>query len=167
MITHPSLPADRGAAPIIHLASWNRPQDHGPGRKLSIMALPKAHERGDGRVWAFTPSAASLQAVQAGRMSRGALKRSLLEQWAEWKHRPRAAEGFHILANPHRPGFLRSTVEEAPPVRTGDTLLCACDVRWCHRRLVAPVLHEAGWSVVLDGESWHPTRPPLPRWSFA
>lgn len=52
---------------MIYLSNWSSPRLHGPGRKLSIMASPRAWEHGDGRVPLFVPHPADLADVRAGR----------------------------------------------------------------------------------------------------
>lgn len=129
--------------PTIHLTNWSSRKLHGPGRKLSIMARPRAWEHGDGRVAAFVPDARDLAAVRAGTID-----------VAEYRRRCEAL----FQRERHWPGMLVADDQSLgmDEVRDGDTLLCACSREAaargeCHRVWAAAALARAGWRVVLDG----------------
>lgn len=139
--------------PTIYLSNWSSARSeghHGPGRAFSIMARPRAWERGQGRVWKLTPGEWCVRDVKAGRMSREDYRRlyeGSVEQWLK----------IGLLL----PGVLEAqkgevTSDDITPVRSGDTLCCACSREkagegGCHRAWAAPFLMRAGWRVVLDG----------------
>lgn len=136
--------ADR---PILHLTNWSSRSLHGPGRRLSIMARPRAWEWGDGRVGLLVPDALDLVEHQEGRMSLDRYRERFLA-----RVRRDARDG--LLA----PGILTWTdgTSLSGPVLDGDSLLCACSradaaAGRCHRAWAAPWLVRAGWRVILDG----------------
>jgi hypothetical protein len=128
--------------PKIYVTNWSSRKLHGPGRKLTIMAAPRAWEHGAGRVPACTPLLGWLQSLRAGTMD-----------LAGYRERIRLRLAEHALA----PGPLVGVIEgDYRPVESGDTLLCACSREAaargeCHRVWVAEALAAAGWEVVLDG----------------
>ena len=131
--------------PTIHLTNWSSPKFHGPGRKWTIMARPRAWEHGDGQVRNLMPPLHLLRAVKDGSITVGAYFAELEREWA------RSAS---LLA----PGLLRWVSRDmgidvdAGDVEDGDTLCCACARGApCHRRAAAPFLVRAGWRVILDG----------------
>lgn len=140
--------------PTLHLTNWSSRGLHGPGRKLTIMALPRRWEHGDGSVSALLPNPDDLRAVKSGTLP-----------IAEYRRRFEA----HMEAC-SRAGSLgpRGLLFEVPPfddvpvpVRDGDTLCCACSREAaargeCHRVWAAEALARAGWRVVLDGAEVSP-----------
>lgn len=119
-------------APTVYLTNWSSKGMHGPGRRLSIMAMPRAWEHGDGTCHALVPPAAWVRAAKAGTMA-------VEEYRARYMAR------------------LAADVSVAPDdLRDGDTLLCACSREAarrgeCHRAWAAEHLARVGWRVVLDG----------------
>lgn len=126
----------------------------GPGRPLTIMALPRSWEAGEGSVTALVPSG------DVARMMRAALyaRKNPLFTGREPLDRYRrvyvaALQGMldagklspgKLMA---RNGLYRFKVED------GDTLMCACSpADECHRQFAAPFLARAGWRVILDGK---------------
>ena len=138
--------------PTIYLTNWGSKRHHGPGRKLTIMARPRAWEHGEGSVGVLLPDAGALVAVKSGRMTAERYFADFREDLA-WATRERG-DGGELRGNPLAPGRLtfkagRFAMEV---VSDGDTLLCACAVGApCHRREAAPYLVRAGWRVLLDG----------------
>ncbi len=145
--------------PSIFLSNWSSHSTvghHGPGRKLSGMALPRSWEHGDGEVKDVAPDPELLRAVQDGQLS---IRDYLLAYEA------RLAQVD--LRHPH----LRATLTSGwlPLfVRDGDSILCACAARKfdplailfglqdhsrhpCHLEVLAPAMALAGWRVVLYG----------------
>jgi hypothetical protein len=131
--------ADR---PVVHVTNWSSKRLHGPGRKLTIMARPRAWEHGDGRVPAATPHPQWLEDVRSGAID--------FEFYATLIR-------TKLTEAPHRPGELVAIVNGAEVlVADGDTLCCACSrdeaaAGRCHRVPTAQALAAAGWAVVLDG----------------
>ena len=136
--------------PTLWVTNWSSKALHGPGRKLTIMALPREWEHGDGVVRAFRPEIADLRAIQAGNIDVGEYRRRFEAGIAEyWSHSiaPNGLTAFHADREPLR---------RLSMVRDGDTLLCACSRKAaargeCHRVWAAKALVRAGWRVVLDG----------------
>lgn len=138
--------------PTLYLSNWSShrtPGMHGPGRKWTIMANPRAWERGEGAVRWLTPNTDDLLTVKAGNMGVD-------------EYRLRCETRWDSCAGGHRPGVLRAIFPEVRRagrlvvVEDGDTLCCACSVAEaragrCHRTWAAPFLVRAGWRVVLDG----------------
>lgn len=141
----------------LFLTNWSSGRLHGPGMKLTIMAKPRAWEKGVGRVSALLPSVFDLEDVKAGRMTIEHYRRRYVAK-VELETNP--------LQNHLAPGHLLwwgGSPETSSLVRDGDTLCCACSVDAaargeCHRVWAARFLFEAGWDVVLDGD---PYRAPL------
>jgi hypothetical protein len=145
--------------PTLYLSNWSSSRSvglHGPGRKLTIMAKPRAWEHGEGRVPLLTPSGTVLPLLQAALADRTdaaamAAYRSAFEAvlgGAERLLRPR-----RLLAHAGPGGMGGGLTSE---VCDGDTLCCACSraeaaAGRCHRAWVAPFLARAGWRVLLDG----------------
>ena len=137
----------------VHLSNWGShatPGRHGPVRKLSIMALPRAWERGEGSVPLLTPDAADVVDARHGRLDPAAY-RVRFYRLVAFRVRKK---GLGLA-----PGTLLTASGE--PVVDGDTLLCACGAekargRRCHRVLAADLLAVAGWSVDLDGVRVNP-----------
>lgn len=143
---------------MIYLANWASPKLHGSGRKLGIMAKPRAWERGDGTVPVFVPGAAALEAYKAGNLGiaayREAFERAVLR---------RASDGLSECGTLARPAVLLENTESSQVfdsgdvlLRDGDTLLCCCArlvaaQGKCHRVWTAKLLRQAGWQVTLDG----------------
>jgi len=139
--------------PTLYLSNWSSratPGHHGPGRKLSIMSMPRHWEHGDGRVWDLVPLSEYVRRAKAD------------PSWMP-EYRARYVEGL-------MPGFLRPgqlgaelVMHDGPAlgfrdvdVADGDTLCCACSRAAaargeCHRVWAAAALKAAGWRVVLDG----------------
>jgi hypothetical protein len=140
------------ARPTLFVTNWSSRLLHGPGRRLSIMARPRAWEHGDGRVRGLMPTAVDLGLVRAGEIT-----------VAEYRRRFEAG----LVARFLPPGELRFTPESDSAldlraesltqlVEDGDTLCCACSREAaargeCHRVWVAAALAAAGWRVLLDG----------------
>ena len=132
--------------PTLYLTNWSSPKLHGPGRKFTIMARPRAWEHGIGRCRKLTPmdetdlmrEALRTRAPEAVAAYRGALER-------RWE-----ADLYGM-----RPGLLVATnMGDAAGyvIKDDDTLCCACAKgAECHRRWAAPFLVRAGWRVILDG----------------
>lgn len=140
--------------PSIYLSNWSSPTHHGPGRKLSGMALPRAWERGDGRVRMVAPDPDLLRAVKAGTLPIRDYLRAYEKRIAPLDLHPE-----------------KLVLEDGSPVLDGDSVLCACAARRpdplatrhpCHLEVLAPRLATSGWRVVLyrevlevlDGKVW-------------
>ena len=144
--------------PTVYLTNWSSRTRHGPGRKWTIMARPRAWERGEGVVDDFVPPVGLLLDVKAGRVTEGFYFLELRRLWAREvrEYGPDAYTPSHLLARLYRPSPEGYTVAG---VADGDSLLCACAVgKPCHRREMVPFLLRAGWRVVLDGEPLSPAR---------
>jgi len=145
----------------LYLSNWSSyrtPGMHGPGRKLTIMARPRAWEVGDGRVPNLIPSGpiADLMAFALAERAAGSGTSAMEAYRAAYCDtldrglvalRPR-----HLSAFPGggMGGGLSFDVDD------GDTLCCACSVAEaragrCHRTWCSPFLVRAGWRVILDG----------------
>lgn len=147
--------------PTIFLSNWSshhRPGHHGPGRKVSGMALPRSWEVGDGICDVVAPDPDLLRRVKAGEM---AIREYLLAYGARLTTR----------AERLRPGLL--AFDAVAPrgralVADGDSILCSCAApataalamilpipdlsrHPCHLEVLAPALSLAGWAVHLYG----------------
>ena len=138
--------------PTIYLSHWGgfrTPGAHGPGRRWTIMALPRRWEKGEGYAPLFVPDAADVQGVQEGTVTVEEYRARYLRLVAS---RVRAGGKAYGLF----PGHLTAITPLDPvPVEHGDTLLCACSVskafsNQCHRTWAGAVLRVGGWDVVLD-----------------
>ncbi len=127
--------------PTIHVTNWSSTKLHGPGRKLTIMAAPRAWEHGDGKVEEFIPPLHLLRRVKAEAIDFDQYAAILSDTWIN------APTGWYS------PGVLTwCKSNEGGPVLDGDTLLCSCARGApCHRRVAVPFLVRAGWRVLLDG----------------
>lgn len=128
--------------PTLHITNWSSVKLHGPGRKWTIMALPREWEIGEGSVPVLTPLAGFVSAVKSGEMSHETYKRRYAEKLSRYVLTP-----GNVCA--YRP-------QDRVLVADGDTLCCACSRQAagegrCHRVWAAHALHGAGWDVVLDG----------------
>lgn len=128
--------------PTLHITNWSSTKLHGPGRKLTIMARPRAWEHGEGRVPACTPLAGWLEAIRSRSIDIDTYRCWIEERLAE-----------HELAPG---GLVAISGGSFVPVVDGDTLCCACSRgaagrHECHRVWVAAALARAGWRVILDG----------------
>lgn len=140
--------------PTIHLSHWGghaTPGAHGPGRKWSIMAIPRRWERGEGTVPLFVPDADDVRAVHDERITPEEYRAKFLYLVAFRLRKKSPPLGI-------APGrLLAETPLDPVLVADGDTLLCACSAakakaRMCHRVWSAAFLTLAGWDVVLDCE---------------
>lgn len=138
--------------PTIHLSHWGghaTPGAHGPGRRWSIMALPRRWERGEGTVPLFVPEPDDVRAVLEERLTPDEYRAKFLYLVAFRMRKrtpPLGISPGHLLAE---------TPLDPVLVSDGDTLLCACGVakaraQRCHRVWAAAFLALAGWEVVLD-----------------
>ena len=132
--------------PTIYITNWSSRKMHGPGRLLTIMALPRAWEHGDGVVPHLTHYPDDFDALQDGDLSGQDYRERYLQHLTEHRH------GLV-------PGglFAWSQSSGRTDVVDGDTLLCACSRHqarqgWCHRVWAANALAQHGWEVVLDGQ---------------
>lgn len=134
--------------PTIHVTNWSSRRLHGPGRALTIMARPRAWERGVGRVPWLTPADSDLRDAKAGRITLD-----------EYRSRFEAYTGGLASRGHLDPGELAVVLYDgsgSDAVRDGDTLCCACSradaaAGRCHRVWAAQALARAGWRVLLDG----------------
>jgi hypothetical protein len=140
--------------PTVYLSNWSSsktPGHHGPGRKLTIMARPRAWEMGVGCVPWLTPNANDLVDVKAGRMT--------LDQYKQRFEESVALHERHGHLRPDDLAIGRLTVGWGSVV-DGDTLCCACSrdeasAGRCHRVWSAHALARSGWRVILDGVELH------------
>lgn len=150
--------------PTLHLTNWSSRTLHGPGRKFTIMAKPRAWEHGEGIIHALVPTDQPAERVGAARAyyarmwldaalaARGTTdeERTMLIYRAEYRSQLHTW-GLAALA----PGRLFANTRPydwSVCISDGDTLLCACARgAECHRRWAAPFLVRAGWRVLLDG----------------
>lgn len=124
----------------VYLTNWSSyrtPGCFGTGRKLSIMARPRAWERGDGRIWMLTPRKELFD--EALRIGLAAYRERYIEQVSN-----------SVGGLPIRETYLEE-------IQDGDTLCCACsrgaaEVGGCHRVWAAELLRDAGLTVILDGK---------------
>lgn len=155
-----ALQARVDARPRLYLSNWSShrsPGMHGPGRKWTAMAEPRAWEWGAGRVRALTPLISEVRPALAERragIADGPETRTyrvdFTKRMAEWE-----------LSGGLQPGSLVATVGydypgTYPKLGDGETVCCACSVAErragrCHLAWAAPFLEKAGWSVVMDG----------------
>ena len=131
----------------IHVTNWSSRKLHGPGRKWTIMAAPRAWEHGEGRVEQLTPLLTDLQAVRDGSLG-----------LAEYRNRFMREAERYALSPGRLLAMLPPAFETFQRVQDGDTLCCACsraaaERGECHRVWAAELLHIAGWVVVLDGRT--------------
>lgn len=131
--------------PTLHITNWSSPKLHGPGRKYTIMAMPRDWERGDGRVVLLTLDVSALRMFKSGNLAFEDYKLGFMA--CLLRLQVRLQPGNLMATNDGRLFF---------PVGDGDTLCCACsrDVAArgeCHRAWVADVLAKLGWQVILDG----------------
>lgn len=138
--------------PTLYLTNWSSPRLHGPGRKLTIMARPRAWEHGEGVVVALQPRDETRHLMVSALADR-----SNVEAMATYL---RAMEVRWRAATDLGPGRLECvTATGLGLVHDGDTLCCACARgAECHRRWAAPFLVAAGWRVILDGVEFLPDR---------
>lgn len=137
--------------PTLYVTNHSSRTLHGPGRRLTIMAAPRAWEHGDGRVSSLVPALSDLREVQRGQLGFDAYRQRFMAE-VELSHlRPGTLwidqggeewDGLHPRPNRY--------------VQDGDTLCCACSREAagrgeCHRVWAAELLRQAGWRVVLDG----------------
>lgn len=136
--------------PTVYLSNWashKTPGHHGPGRLLSIMVSTPHWATPIGKVGIAAPKADDFWALQEGKIT------------AE-EYRERYAKGVLLFAKvlvPGKLGFVSKEEHESSEVKDGDTLCCVCSRHNakdgnCHRVWLAPLLVEAGWRVILDGE---------------
>lgn len=123
--------------PTIHVTNWSMRSLH-RGRVLTIMAKPRAWEHGAGKVDVLTPRREDLDAVKSGAITVDVYH----ERFLQFLRRDRLPPGLLSMG--------RGYVED------GDTICCSCSLHAaaegkCHRVWAAQALHEAGWTVVLDG----------------
>lgn len=145
--------------PTIHITNWGShatPGRHGPGRKWTIMAIPRPWERGAGAVKLLVPDP---DAVRARHEDPPGITH---EQYREGFIHLVAFRIRHKGMRPE-PGRLLATLPDGSEVLVadGDTLCCACGTEKarrgrCHRNWAAAFLALAGWAVVLDGEILEP-----------
>ena len=149
------MPTDR--RPTIYLSNWSSartPGHHGPGRKLTIMAAPRAWERGVGRVSTLTPVLSDLRNAQKGRLSPEEYRRRF--ELDLRRAMPDAMSPGALLIDAEADDWEGIGGHPSRVVRDGDTLCCACSrdaaaAGRCHRVWAAPALVRAGWRVILDG----------------
>lgn len=129
-------------APTVHLTNWSSLRS--PGRAhwfgqygvWTIMAKPRAWERGYGTFRKLVPDSGELAAVKAGELSAEDYLTMCLDLFRERDLRPKVN-----------------------PELVGATLCCSCSPHGpCHRRAAAIALVEQGWRVVLDGDALEPAR---------
>lgn len=158
--------ADR---PTLYLSNWSShrtPGAHGPGRKWTIMARPRAWEHGEGRVTVLLPPAAEIpRLVRLVNERRGGAWPSSRTLDADGLRLASELPEYRAACEAHwrayhemlPPGALMAKAGcLLVPVADGDTLCCACSVAEaragrCHRSWSAPHLYRAGWRVVLEG----------------
>lgn len=133
--------------PRLHITNYSSLKLYGPGRWLSIQAIPPdwTAPYTDGNVPFLIPIRADLVARHAGEMSHEDYKATLTKRWEARQDLLRPGT---LMA---QVGFCLIAVEE------GDTLLCTCSrdkarQGRCHRAWMAPYLAAAGWEVILDGD---------------
>ena len=136
----------------LYISNWSgyaTPRAHGPGRKWTIMALPRRWEKGEGVVSLFVPDPDDVRAVQDGRITPEEYRATFLHRVALRIRRKENPLGIV-------PGQLMATTPLDPlRVADGDTLLCACSVakaraHQCHRVWAGAFLALSGCDVVLD-----------------
>ena len=136
---------------LSNFGSHQTPLAHGPGRKWSIMALPRSWEHGEGTVKLFVPDP---DAVRARHEKPPTITH---EEYVDGFRRLVAyrvrKKGIGISPG----GLAADTARGRVLVADGDTLLCACGVEKarnhrCHRVWAAAFLVLAGWEVCLDGQ---------------
>lgn len=147
--------------PTIYLSNWSShrtPGMHGPGRKFSIMARPRAWEWGDGRVEPLAPMG-ELEPMMIEALTERAA--GIVEGDAMQSYRMAYLRRIGVLDM--RPGYLVASHggTDARTVIDGTTLCCACSVAEaragrCHRVWLAAAFVDAGWRVLLDGREWAP-----------
>lgn len=145
--------------PTLYVTNFANRRMFGPGRRITIMARPGQHFRGDGRCLALAPMQAREQELMAALVAarkRGeadprtlAYYRALLEQ--RWRN--------HAALGEFSPGQLGAQLwggEGSVAIADGDSLLCSCKLAYaaageCHRVWATSFLVRAGWRVMLDG----------------
>lgn len=146
--------------PTLYLSNWSShrtPGMHGPGRKFTIMARPRAWERGVGALAALVPPVSAQRMLPDLLKDRHTGSASLLGD----VYRTLCEGHFDARAAHLYPGALVAYDADGftTPAEDGDTLCCACSVAEaragrCHRTWAAPFLVRAGWRVVLDGQPY-------------
>ena len=145
--------------PTIYLTNVSKVSQHGPGRRLSAMAIPvvSAHH-GEGKVPSAMPQPDTLRAVQKGWITADEYRDRCTHRFAAFANVGRYAPGALLVVIPaskSADGRAHDT-----PVTDGDTLFCSCacpdsprrKYPFCHLELLAPFLAAAGWTVVLYGQ---------------
>lgn len=145
--------------PTLHVTNFSTRSLHGPRRVWTIMAHPRRFDRGDGRLFAFTPWGAAIDFMrQLVRDRKAGLPvdekvlgdyRMLQEGQAKACAKPLG----ELLGNLWGVDGIQVP---AIPVEDGDTLCCACSkdeaaAGRCHRVWAAHALVKVGWRVLLDG----------------
>lgn len=136
----------------LHLTNWSSRKLHGPGRRLTIMCVPRAWEFGDGRVPLLTPRIADFRAVSSGAIDVAEYKRRFII--GATATGPGLAMLCGTLEDPAVASYVGRPTEEH--LADGDSLLCACSraaaaAGCCHRVFCAELLAAHGWRVILDG----------------
>lgn len=138
--------------PRLYLSNWGShatPGRHGTGRKLSIMAIQRAWEHGEGTVSLFVPDPDAVRARHQQQITHEEYKEGFIYLVAfRIRHKGWRPEPGRLQANTPMGHFL---------VQDGDTLCCGCGTEKskrdrCHRNWVAAFCVLAGWEVILDGE---------------
>ncbi len=156
---------------LSNFSSHATPGAHGPGPKFTIMAKPRAWEKGDGCVFPLTPLGPMCTLMEAALRERSTGGTTAFRLYCSEFERFLEEERKEGLLDPGKMMWIRSVsvfpmgillpapVDHFDVVPDGATLCCACSVEaaragGCHRAFIAPVLHRAGWEVVLDGRPY-------------
>jgi hypothetical protein len=149
--------------PTLYLTNWSSPALHGPGRKWTAMAEPRAWEWGAGRVRALTPLTSEVRPALAERRAKVSDGPAFRSYRTDFTNRLTDWE----IGRGLQPGSLVATVGDDiggvaspgryPPLADGDTVCCACAraeraAGRCHLAWAVPFLTRAGWRVILDGQ---------------
>lgn len=147
--------------PTLYLSNWSSHRTanaHGPGRKWTAMAEPRAWEWGAGRVRALTPELGDPDGLLRAALAERRAATIALDEDGPAMRAYRANYIGGLVVADLAPGVLHAAAGGGmfPAVADGDTVCCACAVAEraagrCHLAWSAPFLHQSGWRVMLDG----------------
>lgn len=141
---------------MLHLTCWGPKglRYLGHGRALTIMALPRQWEVGDGSVTVLVPSGDVIRMMRAALDARKNPLFAGREPLNRYQAVYEAGLQGVLDAGQLAPGKLMArTGLHRFPVADGDSLMCACQPgEECHRQWAARFLMRAGWRVSLDGQ---------------
>jgi len=138
------------AKPIIHITNWPSKKLHGPGKKWTMMALPREWEKGDGSIDELVPTEEDTINAKSGKITFDEFRMNYFAELSSMSL--------------FRLGRLQAITENDTKVyvKSGDTICCVCSKDAasegkCHRVFAAEIMNDAGWHVILDGKDFTKT----------